>query len=41
MNPGIMPDFALKAFMKSKATKPIADMVTKFKKSATYAKLNQ
>jgi len=39
MSPGkLMPDFALKAFIKAKATQPITDMVNKFKQSQTYAK---
>lgn len=38
MTPGMMmPDFALKAMMKSKATGPVKDMIVKFKKSQFYA----
>lgn len=39
MSPGkLMPDFALKAFIRAKAVQPLTDMVTKFKQSQAYAK---
>jgi len=39
MSPGMMPDFAIKAMLKTKPIAAIQEKIAKFKKSQTYAQI--